>query len=619
MSTNQLLQDLPLFAMRIAVISFFSIGFIQYFQRIWSDAFEREGTSTRYRFGRRLILLFLSVGLGCFIHFGAMAYITNDSALLYHNWALFVLVLPLLYGGFNGLEVSLQSLTLLMIWYMHHAPNFWHPTTLLALAGFIALAVLLKRYHQYIMQHWWVGVLLAGILASLFWFTVPHVSMHLVMTTELKWEAVLMYTLMIAFVLGYWLRQYRDDKRTHELERLAEYEKGTYDTGYANHQAELQQLFTKTQTQNDTLTFATLDLDHFKQINDRFGRLAGNAVLIAVGETLKQLLTNANVEHQLYLTTGEEYNIVFPNQSAESVLPIIKGCWQAIRKQEFPYKQRNIAVTVSIGCTALQSDDTSINDIYKRADDALSKSKRSGRDTVTFDTQIISGADKSEKSLADYCYFSQGIYDITQDDHPKYYHELLLRTYDSLQKRWVLPDTFEIPAWMQIALLQEFMRHTQLHNFNINLTADQFQDIDIAEALAQFSESPEGPTNLTVEITALTDSQTTRRISARYRAAGIKILIDDVGSDNSFEMVRPSMAYINGFKFAMQNLRKTTSDSALRERVQFWRQIAKENQLSFILEGVETAEDLKMAQALSTPYVQGYYFDKPSAAEGLSQ
>lgn len=79
------------------------------------------------------------------------------------------------------------------------------------------------------------------------------------------------------------------------------------------------------------------------------------------------------------------------------------------------------------------------------------------------------------------------------------------------------------------------------------------------------------------------------------------------------------MAYINGFKFAMQNLRKTTSDSALRERVQFWRQIAKENQLSFILEGVETAEDLKMAQALSTPYVQGYYFDKPSAAEGLSQ
>ena len=94
MSTNQLLQDLPLFAMRIAVISFFSIGFIQYFQRIWSDAFEREGTSTRYRFGRRLILLFLSVGLGCFIHFGAMTYITNDSALLYHNWALFVLVLP---------------------------------------------------------------------------------------------------------------------------------------------------------------------------------------------------------------------------------------------------------------------------------------------------------------------------------------------------------------------------------------------------------------------------------------------------------------------------------------------------------------------------------------------
>lgn len=604
--------ELPLFLIRVATVTFFSIGFIAFFQRIWYDAFENQHTQRIGRIWRRVMLLAISVGMGLFIHYGAMTFIHNNSAILYHNWALFVLTLPLLFGGFRWYEMALEGGAILIVWQMHHAPNFYAPTTLTAMLVFAGVLVLIKLGREQIMKRWWTGVAAAFVAASLFWFTVPPVSMGMHVPLKLAVQAVLLYTLMLAFVLGYWLRQQRLDRKQRQLERLADYEKGTSANTYAQQQKSLQALFTKIKQQGGVLSFATLDLDHFKQVNDRFGHLAGNAVLIEVTDTLNQILNDAKVPHQLYLAAGEEYNLIFPNRTPESVMPLIKACWQGIRKRDFTYEDRSIDVTLSIGMTALHPDDRSINNIYQRADDALAKAKRSGRDTITFDQQIVSGIDRNEKRLADYRYFAQGVYAVDAPDHPKDYHELLLRTYDPQLKRWILPDSFELPIWMSIALMQDFMKHDPLHRFNLNLTADQFQDLEIADALTQFAESPEGPEALTVEIMDLTDSQTTRRISSVYRAAGIKLYIDDVGSDNSFEVVRSCLPYINGIKFAMQNLRKTTTDEQLTERVKFWRQIASENDLRFILEGVETKQDLAMAESLKIDHVQGYYFDKPS-------
>lgn len=611
-------NDLPVFLVRIATVSFFSIGFIQYFQRLWYDTFSHSGNRLKYYWIRRTALTLITVGLGIFIHFDAMLFIHNDSAILYHNWSLFVLVLPLLFANFSKWEVGLQATALLIIWYMHHALNFWQPATLTTMMAFACALILLKSFHEYVVQHWWIGVTGAFVVSSLFWFTVPPISMGMKVTSDLAFEAVLLYTLMIAFVLGYWVRQYREDQHTHALERLAEYEKGSYDNSYANHQQELTNLFETTQQAHGDLSFATLDLDNFRKLNDRFGHLAGNAVLIGVTKAIQDILNNAQVNHQLFATTGEEFNIVFPNRSPEMVLPIIKACWQGIRKSEFPFEDRNLEVTLSVGITSIRPGDTSINDIYKRADDALSKSKRSGRDAITLEAQLISGADHVEKYLTDYRYFAQGVYDITKTETPKCYHELLLRTYDVMQKRWLLPDFFEIPVWMQIELLKEFIDNTDIKRVNLNLTATQFQDMDIANALSQFAESPEGPDSLTIEITDLTDSQTTRRISSLYRSSGIKILIDDVGSDNSFEVVQNSLPYINGIKFAMQNLRQSTTEASLRERVQFWYKTAVDYDLTFILEGVENEADLRMARELGVTYVQGYHFGKPAMAERLA-
>lgn len=605
-----------LFFQRVAVLSFFSIGFIQYYQRVWSDVFETDaGNTTKPRqIGRRIYLMLLSLGLGLGVHLITMAFMHNNTALIYHNLALYVLIVPLMFGGFNRVEVGIQLVAILDVWWMHHATNFWHVPILLALVGFAIILVLVHRERASTVHRSLYMMIASLLVAGLFWLSTPVVSVGMPLDNLMRFEGMALYSLMLCIVVGYWMRQYRQERHSRQLELLASYEQGTNVGQAERQQGELTQLFDEARQQHTPLTFVALDIDHFQRLNDRFGHLAGNTVLIGLTASLSRVLDNAHVDHRLYFTSGEEVNVAFPNHTPDQVMSVIRGCWQVIRKSEYSYADHSLAVTASFGVTSQQPEDTSINDIYKRVDDALSKSKRNGRDMITLDNELISGTSNIEKRLNDYCYFSQGVYDIDREGKPRFYHELLLRTYDELQKRWILPDTFELPAWMQISLLKDFMAQTELQNFNMNLTAAQFVDLELAEALTQFAESDEGPDNLTIEITALTDSQTMRRICAVYRASKIKILIDDVGSDNSFEMVRNIVPYINGVKFAMQNLRQTTSDAELRERVQFWVQIAKDNQLSFVLEGVETEADLAFATQLGVRYVQGYYFGKPRPA-----
>lgn len=607
-------SDLPLFWVRVAIVTFFSIGFVQVLQRIWILTFEKTTESRAKYWYYRLSLTLLTVGLGLFIHYDAMLFIHNSSAILYHNWALFILGLPLFFGGFSKLETLVQVAALLLVWRMHHDTPTFEPQNLVAFIAFVGVAILIKVNREFILRYWPVGILGAFTLAGLFWFTVPEVSMGMAVPRDLALEATLLYTIMTTLVLGYWMRQYREDMRKRQLERLADYEKGASTNSYTNHQKELAELFATTQEQQAELSFATLDLDHFHQINDRYGYLAGNAVLIGVTETIRQILAKSGVDAKLFLTTGEEFNIAFPNQATEAVLPVIEACWQGIRKRDFTYEDRSIDVTMSVGITELRPSDHSVNDVYKRADDALSKAKRGGRDAVVLDDKLVSGAEQAERRLEDYQFFAQGIHATNSETKPLASQELLLRAFAPLEQRWQLPDSFEIPVWMQVTLIRNFMSNATNHHFNLNLTAEQFQDIEVAKALTQFVESPEGPDSLTVEIMNLTDSQTTRRISALYRASGMAIMIDDVGSDNSFELVRDSLPYINGIKFAMQNLRKTTSDEALQQRIRFWLDIAKEYQLKFVLEGVETEADVQLAKAMGVDYLQGYYFGKPYQA-----
>jgi diguanylate cyclase (GGDEF)-like protein len=601
---EEFIADVPLLLVRLLTLSFFSIGFIQYFQRVYSQVFDQHQP-------RRAYLMGLAIGAGLFVHFVVMSQPDSQNIIIYHNLALFMLVTPLLFEGFNHVEVVAQAIAIALLWWSHHQSNFLTPITLMAMVAFGALLWVMHRHGTLFLTNWAVGVPTAFGYGALFWLSTPEVSANMPMTWALRLENVLLFGLMLAFVLGYWGRQSQIEAANRHLQELAYHDQNA-DTRYADQQKELTELVKQAQAAKQPLTFVTFDLDHFRQINDQYGHLAGNAVLIQVEQRLTKVLQDSGVDHRVYATTGEEFNLVFPNATPEVVKTLIETCWQAVRKGDFDYEGHGIALTMSGGVTALQPSDEDTNDLYKRADDSLSISKRAGRDIVTVDGKRASGNDKVVRHVDDYRFFAQGVYEINASGHIRRSNELLLRTYDPLQKRWILPDTFELPAWMQISLIQEFMHRTGATTMNINLTANQFNDLDFATAMTQFVESSVGPAHLNVEITHLSDSATTRRISALYRAAGVKLMIDDVGSDNSFELVQEVLGYVNNVKFAMQNLRKQTSAEQLKQRAAFWVKVAQAHHLTFVLEGVENEADLQLARELGVLYVQGYYFGKPS-------
>lgn len=108
------------------------------------------------------------------------------------------------------------------------------------------------------------------------------------------------------------------------------------------------------------------------------------------------------------------------------------------------------------------------------------------------------------------------------------------------------------------------------------------------------------------------DLGTMRRSTAMYRDANIIVLIDDVGSDNSFELVQELLPYVDGVKFAIRNLRKTETFARTKERIRFWVGVAKRSKIKFVLEGVEDSTEVAFARSLGIEYFQGYYYGKPA-------
>jgi EAL domain-containing protein (putative c-di-GMP-specific phosphodiesterase class I) len=250
-----------------------------------------------------------------------------------------------------------------------------------------------------------------------------------------------------------------------------------------------------------------------------------------------------------------------------------------------------------------------VDSLYKRADDSLYISKIHGHDVLTVEGQTTTyDRDVDVNQLA---YFAQPIEGVNAQGSVHWAAELLLRRYDSQSDQWRLPARFDIAVDKQIVLISQALTVLNVQRVNVNLTLAQFSDIETAKSLVSYMHSGRGPQQLTIEITDVPSVTVMRRVSALYREAGILIYIDDVGSDNSYELVQKLLPYVNGVKFAIQNLRRQESSARIHERIQFWLDIAQRQEISFILEGLEFPDEVIWAQHLGIQYFQGYYFGKP--------
>lgn len=129
------------------------------------------------------------------------------------------------------------------------------------------------------------------------------------------------------------------------------------------------------------LSVLVLDIDHFKSINDGFGHAVGDDVLREFSRRLKKTVRGIDLACRM---GGEEFVIAMPDTDAALALLVGERLRQKIALEPFrlPESDEKIDVTVSIGIASLTSGDDTPQVLLKRADEALYKAKRAGRNRV---------------------------------------------------------------------------------------------------------------------------------------------------------------------------------------------------------------------------------------------
>jgi two-component system, cell cycle response regulator len=132
------------------------------------------------------------------------------------------------------------------------------------------------------------------------------------------------------------------------------------------------------------ISILVLDIDFFKAINDTHGHAAGDDVLKEFSQRLKKAVRGIDLACRY---GGEEFVVVMPDTDIGVATVVAERLRRRIASEPFPISQntRTVRATISIGIAAMHSIEDSAADIVKRADQALYRAKRDGRNRVVAD------------------------------------------------------------------------------------------------------------------------------------------------------------------------------------------------------------------------------------------
>ncbi len=170
---------------------------------------------------------------------------------------------------------------------------------------------------------------------------------------------------MTFFILLLYKQNY---ERTSETDAL---------TGLPNRRF-INRQFQKLQRQNTGICVVICDLDHFKQINDKFGHNAGDAVLKVASNVLSSHLRNNDIVGRW---GGEEFVMLIPSSSADVGQVIAERTRLELESTQVDHSEQTITVTASFGI-AFTPSKSALTDLIGQADAALYIAKSKGRNRV---------------------------------------------------------------------------------------------------------------------------------------------------------------------------------------------------------------------------------------------
>ncbi|MBL4589013.1 MAG: EAL domain-containing protein [Alphaproteobacteria bacterium] len=393
--------------------------------------------------------------------------------------------------------------------------------------------------------------------------------------------------------------------RTSFLEKIAEVKEGASNTPYEN---------------NMRSAIITLDLDHFKDINDSMGHNVGDAILKAVGIRLRSSLPDTVIVAR----TGEdEFSVQIPlsgnMKTAKQAAEKVQGL---IRMAPFSVFNEDFQIRASIGVSTFPDDGHEPDQVLKNADIALNRAKESGRDTYReymedFD-HAVQARFQMLRDLRDAIDHNQ----LTLNYQPQLDlktgeiigAEALLRWWKPDQSKeggqWISPADFipiaeqsglivPIGEWvLETACVTAKKWHKAGKNIRIavNVSGVQFQQSDIASFTKKIlKKTGVEPHLLELEVTEsafMDDIDHTVKVLDELHALGVELAIDDFGTGYS------SLAYLRQFPIDrlkidqsfIRDALTSADDAAITSTIIT---LGHSLNLKVIAEGVETIEHQK--------------------------
>ncbi len=138
------------------------------------------------------------------------------------------------------------------------------------------------------------------------------------------------------------------------------------------------------------LSLIMMDLDHFKQINDTYGHIAGDQVLVWIGHLLKAMAGEKNIAVRY---AGDEFMILMPGADKEAALKVGEQIIGRLAREavtlQVPEKAVEIHITISVGVASAPEDAYTGNELIHQADTALYNAKKAGRKQVVNARRVV--------------------------------------------------------------------------------------------------------------------------------------------------------------------------------------------------------------------------------------
>jgi diguanylate cyclase (GGDEF)-like protein len=400
-----------------------------------------------------------------------------------------------------------------------------------------------------------------------------------------------------------------------------------------------EQILARARRLDVTVTALFVDIDGFKQINDRFGHHVGDEVLRQVGARLKTILRDNDTVGRL---SGDEFVMLIdsiglnasPELVAERILDVLRTPFEIPDSDQAP-----VLVTASIGvATGLPA---SAEDLMQDADLALYKAKAGGKNNFAlFETTMQTAAQDRMKLEADLANALSGeqLYLVYQpmldlENERVVGVEALLR-WRHPQNGVIPPDAFiplaeengsivPIGRWvLDQACAQGAAWQREGHELTVavNVSARQLERQEFVEEVADsLRDSKLIPERLTLEITEtvlMRKPDLTARLLGELKALGVRIAVDDFGTGYS------SLAYLRQFPVDSLKIDRTFITGLARSGeahalTHTLIQLGKALGLETLAEGVEEHDQVHELQLEGCDLAQGFLFARPLSPEAL--